>query len=132
MNKLVIDAGRLIKYKRKVKGYSTQELAKLLGVSPGLINNIENAKTDTFNIDLLYKTSSVLNIPVTDIISYNLDLNSITSNSNVNSQLSFNVTNLIKSLIELSNNKNFSEEKLDMLFKKITDDINFYNKISSF
>ena len=71
MNKLTINAGNLIKYKRKVKGYSTQELAKLLDVSPGLINNIENAKTDTFNLELLYKISSTLDIPITDILSFN-------------------------------------------------------------
>ena len=65
--------GDLIRYKRKDCGYSTQELAKLLDVSPGLINNIENAKTDTFNIDLLYKLSSILDIPITDILSYKIN-----------------------------------------------------------
>ncbi|EHK2338510.1 TPA: helix-turn-helix domain-containing protein [Clostridium perfringens] len=40
MSKLINNAGNLIRSKRKEKGYSTQELAKLLNVSPGLINNI--------------------------------------------------------------------------------------------
>ncbi|WP_288221640.1 helix-turn-helix transcriptional regulator [uncultured Clostridium sp.] len=133
MDKLVIDAGKLIKYKRKVKGYSTQELAKLLNVSPGLINNIENAKTDTFNIELLYKISSTLDIPVTDILSYNLDaiLTSIFDNLEISSSLKFNLKPLLKALIQLSNNQNLSSDKIDMFLKKLVDDINFYNKLSS-
>lgn len=134
MNKLVIDAGKLIKYKRKAKGYSTQELAKLLDVSPGLINNIENAKTDTFNINLLYKISSTLDIPVTEIISYNLDtvLNSILDTTEISSYLKLNIKPLFKALIQLSNNENISSEKMDMILEKLVDDINFYNKMSSF
>jgi transcriptional regulator with XRE-family HTH domain len=133
MNKLVIDAGRLIKYKRKVKGYSTQELAKLLDVSPGLINNIENAKTDTFNIELLYKISSALDIPVTDILSYNLDtiLTSIFDNHEMTSSLKLNLKPLLKALIQLSNNENLSSPKIDIFLEKLVDDINFYSKISS-
>lgn len=133
MNKLVIDAGKLIKYKRKVKGYSTQELAKLLDVSPGLINNIENAKTDTFNIELLYKISSTLDIPVTDILSYNLDtiLTSILDNYKMPSSLKLNLQPLLKALIQLSNNENLSSTTIDIFLEKLVDDINFYSKISS-
>lgn len=133
MNKLVIDAGKLIKSKRKVKGYSTQELAKLLDVSPGLINNIENAKTDTFNIDLLYKISSALDIPVTDILSYNLDtiLTFIFDSHDLPSSFTLNLKPLLKALIQISNNENLSSDKIDMLLQKLVDDINFYSKISS-
>ena len=45
--------GNLIRSKRKYCGYSTQELADKIGISAGSINNIENAKTDTFNLKLL-------------------------------------------------------------------------------
>ena len=54
--------GELIKYKRKDCRYSTQELADKLGVSAGLINNIEHAKTDTFNLKLLNNLSTTLDI----------------------------------------------------------------------
>ena len=54
--------GELIKYKRKDYKYSTQELANKLGVSAGLINNIEHAKTDTFNLKLLNNLSTTLDI----------------------------------------------------------------------
>lgn len=133
MNKLVIAAGNLVKFKRKAKGYSTQELAKLLYVSPGLINNIENAKTDTFNLELLYKISSTLDISVAEIISYNLDnvLNSISNDTDISSSLKLNIKPLLKALVQLSNNENLSKEKINLLLEKIIDDINFYNKMSS-
>lgn len=133
MNKLAINAGNLIKYKRKVKGYSTQELAKLLDVSPGLINNIENAKTDTFNLELLYKISSTLDIPITDILSYNMDtiLTSAFNNNSEMSSLKLNLEPLLKAIIQISNNKNLTSDKVDIFLDKVVDDINFYNKISS-
>lgn len=133
MNKLTINAGNLIKYKRKVKGYSTQELAKLLDVSPGLINNIENAKTDTFNLELLYKISSTLDIPITDILSYNMDtiLTSAFDNNSEMSSLKLNLEPLLKAIIQISNNKNLTSDKVDIFLDKVVDDINFYNKISS-
>lgn len=133
MNKLTINAGNLIKYKRKVKGYSTQELAKLLDVSPGLINNIENAKTDTFNLELLYKISSTLDIPITDILSYNIDtiLTSAFDNNPEMSSLKLNLEPLLKAIIQISNNKNLTSDKVDIFLDKVVDDINFYNKISS-
>jgi len=133
MNKLVVNTGNLIKDKRKSKGYSTQQLAKLLDVSPGLINHIENAKTDTFNLELLYKVSSTLDIPVTDIISYNLDtlFDSNIDNSTESETFNIAIKQLLKSLIQLSNNKNWSSDKMNMLIEKLINDINFHNKISS-
>ena len=133
MNKLVVNTGNLIKDKRKSKGYSTQQLAKLLDVSPGLINHIENAKTDTFNLELLYKVSSTLDIPVTDIISYNLDtlFDSNIDKSTESEIFNIEIKQLIKSLIQLSNNKNWSSAKMDMLIEKLINDINLHNKISS-
>lgn len=133
MNKLVVNTGNLIKYKRKVKGYSTQQLAKLLDVSPGLINHIENAKTDTFNLELLYKVSSTLDIPVTDIISYNLDtlFDSNIDNSTESEIFNIAIKQLLKSLIQLSNNKNWSSDKMNMFIEKLINDINFHNKMSS-
>ena len=52
--------GNLIRSKRKYCGYSTQELADKIGISAGSINNIENAKTDTFNLKLLNDLSNAL------------------------------------------------------------------------
>lgn len=133
MNKLVIDAGNLIKYKRKAKGYSTQELAKLLEVSPGLINNIENAKNDTFNLELLYKISSILDIPVTDIISYSLDdiFNKTIINDNISVSFQEQIKPLFTALIQFQCNTNCNSDKLSLLLEKLINEINYYNKINS-
>lgn len=64
MSSLNILIGQLIKKYRNLKGYSTQALAEKLSVSPGLINNIENANNDTFKLDILIKLIEELNIPV--------------------------------------------------------------------
>ena len=126
MSKLINNAGNLIRSKRKEKGYSTQELAKLLNVSPGLINNIENGKTDTFNLELLHKISDILNISSSHIISDNIK--DITL-ENINISLSF--IPLLKSLNLISNNHNWDSKKIQLLLDKLLDDINFYNKILS-
>ena len=126
MSKLINNAGNLIRSKRKEKGYSTQELAKLLNVSPGLINNIENGKTDTFNLELLHKISDILNISSSHIISDNIK--DITL-ENINISLSF--IPLLKSLNLISNNPNWDSKKIQLLLDKLRDDINFYNKILS-
>ena len=126
MSKLINNAGNLIRSKRKEKGYSTQELAKLLNVSPGLINNIENGKTDTFNLELLHKISDILNISSSHIISDNIK--DITL-ENINISLSF--IPLLKSLNLISNNPNWDSKKIQLLLDKLLDDINFYKKILS-
>ncbi|EIW6614949.1 helix-turn-helix transcriptional regulator [Clostridium perfringens] len=126
MSKLINNAGNLIRSKRKEKGYSTQELAKLLNVSPGLINNIENGKTDTFNLELLHKISDILNISSSHIISDNIK--DITL-ENINLSPSF--IPLLKSLNLISNNPNWDYKKIQLLLDKLLDDINFYNKILS-
>lgn len=131
MNKLVINAGKTIKYKRKSKGYSTQELAKLLDVSPGLINNIENAKTDTFNIDLLYKLSFTLDISIMDILSYKINNILISTDNSPYISSILNIEPLFKALIQLSNNKYCSPQKMDLLLDKLISEVSFYNNILS-
>ena len=120
MSKLINNAGNLIRSKRKEKGYSTQELAKLLNVSPGLINNIENGKTDTFNLELLHKISDILNISSSHIISDNIK--DITL-ENINISLSF--IPLLKSLNLISNTPNWDSKKIQLLLDKLLDDIYF-------
>ncbi|WP_052950943.1 helix-turn-helix transcriptional regulator [Clostridium baratii] len=124
MDKLIINAGNIIKNTRKDKGYSTQELAKLLDVSPGLINNIENGKTDTFNIKLLYKLSEKLNISILEIISY--DLSPIINNTTIKHS---NFDFILKNLIEFGVNVNWDESKIDLLCSKLIYEINYLSNI---
>lgn len=133
MKELIVNAGNVIKNKRKAKGLSTLELAHTLNISPGLLNNIENSKTDCFNLELLYSISNALDIPVTDIISY--DISSILSEVNSLSELSSSTQEqliiLTKSLLLISNNPNWNPSKTALLLEKLNNEIIFLNKISS-
>ncbi|MCY6370645.1 helix-turn-helix domain-containing protein [Clostridium ganghwense] len=60
--------GTTVKKYRKTKGYSTQKLSKKLGISVGLLNNIENAKSDIFKIKLLRDLANELNAPLIELI----------------------------------------------------------------
>jgi transcriptional regulator with XRE-family HTH domain len=51
-----------VKERRKSYGYTTVDLARLLDVSAGLINNIENSKNDVFKLQLLNNLLNLLNI----------------------------------------------------------------------
>ena len=47
------------------------------------------------------------------------------------SSLKLNLEPLLKAIIQISNNKNLTSDKVDIFLDKVVDDINFYNKISS-
>ncbi len=59
--------GKLIKKYPNTKGYSTQLLAERLNISAGLLNNIENARNDFFNLKLLNMIINELNIPIEEL-----------------------------------------------------------------
>lgn len=130
MNELLIKLGNLIRTNRKYKKYSTKELADKLQVSSGLINNIENAKTDSFNLALLNNLSTTLEIDIIDFISLNLN------NTN---PLSFNnkdIENRYMLLASQLNNLVFSN-KLDdntviILLDKLLIELNYFDSLKKY
>ena len=130
MNELLIKLGNLIRTNRKYKKYSTKELADKLQVSSGLINNIENGKTDSFNLALLNNLSAILEINIIDFISLNLN--------NTNS-LSFNnkdIENKYMLLTSHLNNLVFSN-KLDdnttiLLLDKLLIELNYFDSLKKY
>ena len=130
MNELLIKLGNLIRTNRKYKKYSTKELADKLQVSSGLINNIENAKTDSFNLALLNNLSTTLEIDIIDFISLNLN------NTN---PLSFNnkdIENKYMLLASQLNNLVFSN-KLDdntiiLILDKLLIELNFFDSLKKY
>ncbi|EKY28638.1 hypothetical protein HMPREF0216_00691 [Clostridium celatum DSM 1785] len=130
LNELLIKLGNLIRTNRKYKKYSTKELADKLQVSSGLINNIENAKTDSFNLALLNNLSTTLEIDIIDFISLNLN------NTN---PLSFNnkdIENKYMLLASQLNNLVFSN-KLDdntiiILLDKLLIELNYLDSLQEY
>lgn len=130
MNELLIKLGNLIRTNRKYNKYSTKELADKLQVSSGLINNIENGKTDSFNLALLNNLSAILEINIIDFISLNLN--------NTNS-LSFNnkdIENKYMLLTSQLNNLVFSNKIDDnttiLLLDKLLIELNFFDSLKKY
>ena len=134
MNELLIKLGNLIRTNRKYKKYSTKELADKLQVSSGFINNIENAKTDSFNLTLLNNLSTTLEIDMIDFISLNLN------NSNLlSSNFSIDNKNIEDKYIAISSQLNslvFSN-KLDdntviILLDKLLIELNYFDSLKKY
>lgn len=130
MNELLIKLGNLIRTNRKYNKYSTKELADKLQVSSGLINNIENGKTDSFNLALLNNLSAILEINIIDFISLNLN--------NTNS-LSFNnkdIENKYMLLTSQLNNLVFSNKIDDnttiLLLDKLLIELNYFDSLKKY
>lgn len=118
--------GNLIRSKRKYCGYSTQELADKIGISAGSINNIENAKTDTFNLKLLNDLSNALDIDLYLALSQNTqnknysfnNLNPTEDISNKHDELLYKLTSLI--------NSNTNKINIAILLDKLINEINYF------
>lgn len=120
LNKIL---GDLIRYKRKECGYSTQELAYKIGVSAGLINNIENAKTDTFNLKLLNNLSDSLDIDLClalskKTINENYSISSIQIDEDIDNKYN-EVIYKLTSLINNNSNTVSASNLLDKLLNEI-------------
>lgn len=118
--------GNLIRSKRKYCGYSTQELADKIGISAGSINNIENAKTDTFNLQLLNDLSNSLDIDLYLALSQNTQNKNYSFNnpqptediSNKHDELLYKLTSLI--------NSNTNKINIAILLDKLINEINYF------
>lgn len=118
--------GNLIRSKRKYCGYSTQELADKIGISAGSINNIENAKTDTFNLQLLNDLSNALDIDLYLALSQNTQNKNYSFNnpqptediSNKHDELLYKLTSLI--------NSNTNKINIAILLDKLINEINYF------
>lgn len=118
--------GNLIRSKRKYCGYSTQELADKIDISAGSINNIENAKTDTFNLKLLNDLSNALDIDLYLALSQNTQNKNYSFNnpqptediSNKHDELLYKLTSLI--------NSNTNKINIAILLDKLINEINYF------
>ena len=123
--------GNLIRSKRKYCGYSTQELADKIGISAGSINNIENAKTDTFNLKLLNDLSNALDTDLYLALSQNTQNKNYSFNnpqptediSNKHDELLYKLTSLI--------NSNTNKINIAILLDKLINEINYFYTLTT-
>ena len=87
MDSYNISIGNLIKEKRIQKGLTTQQLASDLNVSTGFINNLENAKTDAFNTNLVATLCKTLGMSPLNFLpepNIDIDFDNIYQSDNLN------------------------------------------------
>lgn len=132
MEDIITKVGQVIKEKRLLKGYSTQELAEVLDVSAGLINNIENGKTDTFNLIFMKKVCDILEISILSILANESEEVKGTLNiaCNANGILSNNVNDIIEAYLQTAIKLNYDLTKLERVKEKVVYELSFISDIS--
>ena len=96
-----------------------------------IINNIENAKNDSFNLELLLNLSSILNI---NILSFLL-MQTTTSNFNINISNNIEITDKYIQFLSSLNNLLFSR-KTDIsnvltLIDKLQIELQYFNSLNN-
>lgn len=134
MNELLIKLGNLIRTNRKYNKYSTKELADKLQVSSGLINNIENAKTDSFNLTLLNNLSTTLEIDMIDFISLNLNNpNLLSSNFSIdNKDIEDKYIAINSQLNSLVFSNKLDDNTVILLLDKLLIELNYFDSLKKY
>lgn len=136
--------GITIRRQRLAREMSTQQLAEALGVSAGLLNNIENAKTDTFNLELLHKFCSTLHISILELlIDGPQKVNTFTPylsteykdmiEESIEKDIDLikqNLKKIIGSYIEAVSKIGYKEELISVLTDKLIYEMNYMGKIT--
>ena len=118
MDSLIQRIGYQVKKGRKDKGYSTEELSRILGISTGKLNNIEHGKSDCFQFTLLNEMNKVLG----------MDIYEIYGSAFYSKKISYQEYDVfIESVITFLRNN--SDEMNNVLIKKIGNEIIFIEEI---
>jgi len=147
MPKIYEELGKNLRKYRKNKNLTTPELAQLLGVSTGLINNIENGKNDVFKLQLLFKIIEVLDISFGQLLDIeSLDVrdlniaeeinhiikNNLTSSSNDKlNRLNQNINSIVKAYIAAITHCGYSIDAIDTISNHVLEELHFIRKIDS-
>ena len=118
MDSLILRIGNQFKKARKEKGYTTEEVAHLLEISTGKLNNIENGKNDCFQLELVNKVSEILDVDI-----YKIGGGTFYSNEENYREYDEFIRKIITFFKENTDDMN-SE-----LIKKVDGDINFINGV---
>ncbi|MBM7616313.1 helix-turn-helix domain-containing protein [Alkaliphilus hydrothermalis] len=140
MNNACESLGIKIKKYRKNKNLSTAEFANRLNVSAGLINNIENARNDVFNLELLNKITGELEISLNELLDIKayeikemqLDLDKIYINQysdslNIDSLQDYS-TEIIKAFYYTISQLSCSVENIESISNHLIQELEFIKK----
>ena len=126
MNTTYERLGELIKSHRKEKQYSTSTLSEKLGVSVGLINNLENGRNDVFKLELFENLVKELGIPLEELFDiHSIDIDNIIENYSINdneelsTSISKNLKLIIKTYLDTITQYNYDVESIEYISSNI-------------
>ncbi|MTI71427.1 MAG: helix-turn-helix transcriptional regulator [Firmicutes bacterium] len=140
------ELGENIRKFRKRKNLSTPDFAKKVGVSTGLVNNIEHGRSDVFKLELLFSITKELNVSIVqllDIDSINIkdlalleEINkslkkNLDENNNNLRNLNDNLNKIIKAFILIASKYNCNENALNSITNHLVQELNFIQKIDN-
>lgn len=134
--------GLLVRKQRKSKGLSTQDLAKKLGVSSGLINNIENSKNDVFELELFMNLIKELNISIDNVFVEAFKVNKLNMHNTLEiivpdeiykdiNMINKYLSSLVITLLESSMKFDDTEEYLKVACFHMVEEVKTFNEIKS-
>lgn len=122
--------GQTIKKYRNKKGYTLIQLADKLQISIGLLSNIENSKTDSFQLKLLNNIIQELDIPLEELKIFSksypiekLDMFSIDLN-----KMKDSLEKLINSFITTASELSFNENQISLMTDILITQLNLTSK----
>ncbi len=140
MKDIDIIIGNIIRNKRKEKNITTAELAKILDVSPGFINNLENGKTKLLDYEFINKLSEELDIaiiPLLTSIFNNVSIEDshaltkevlIINNNKPTNIVEVNIDKIKNYYIECISSNNYDEKFIEDLTNKLIYELKFLTK----
>lgn len=124
--------GETIRRYRKQKGYTISGLADKLGISVGLLSNIETSKTDSFQLNLLNSIIRELDIPISELGLFsnpyhieNLNITSIKEFNKIRPLLEKLTTSFITTFSALS----FDESKISLIVDMLIEELKTINQL---
>ncbi|MTI67855.1 MAG: helix-turn-helix transcriptional regulator [Firmicutes bacterium] len=131
------ELGMKIRNSRKENDITTKSFAQLLNISVGQLSNIENGNYDVFKLELLYKISDLLDIPLEGLLELNINnLENFLDNSNKNSKSQSNyitklANTLVISFLATIYDYNYDKDKAEVICNHLIKELKFIKKINT-
>jgi len=126
------ELGETIRNYRKQKGYTISQLTDKLDISTGLLSNIENGKTDFFQLNLLNNIIRELDIPLSELHLFtksfpieDLDINNMKNFNQIRPKLEIIINAFIKNFSSLSHD----EDKMILVTNLLVSQIQIFNQL---
>lgn len=129
---MIKQLGQTIRKYRKQKNYTLSQLADKLGISIGLLSNIENGKTDSFQLTLLNTIVSELDIPISELklFSKPSPIGEVTINNSIDfKKIRPSLEKLIDAFVTTSSALSFDEGEIALVTNMLVKELQTINQL---